>query len=57
MYLFQKYVNNGSRLFLGLSKVPEVEEDALGAMDTVFVWFRFVHAVLVPIFIFVMHKG
>ena len=40
-----------------LIQVPEVEEDALGPMDTVFVWLRFVHSALVPILIFILHKG
>ena len=44
-------------LFLVPFQVPEVEEDTLGPMDTVFVWFRYVHAMLVPILIFILHKG
>ncbi len=39
------------------SQVPEVEEDTLGPMDTVFIWLRYLHAALVPIFIFLLHKG
>jgi len=36
--------------------VPEVAEDNIGTVDTVFVWLRFIHAVLVPLVIFVLHK-
>ena len=38
------------------SLVPEIKEDFLGAMDTVFVWMRFIHSALVPIVIFILHK-
>ena len=37
-------------------KIPEVRTDFLGFMDTIFVWFRYIHFTIVPILIFAVHK-
>ena len=36
--------------------VPEVTEDFLTPVDTVFVWLRYIHFALAPIVIFIIHK-
>jgi len=37
-------------------RVPEVKEDFLGLHDSVVVWLRFLHAALVPLLVFAVHK-
>lgn len=37
-------------------QVPEVSGDHLGTVDGVVVWLRYIHAVVVPILIFLFHK-
>ena len=37
-------------------KLPEVRTEFLGFMDTIFVWFRYIHFTIVPIIIFAIHK-
>ena len=36
--------------------VYDVNEEHLNELDTAFVWLRYIHAVVVPILIFVIHK-
>ena len=36
--------------------IPEIRTDFLGFMDTVFVWFRYLHFTIVPMIIFAIHK-
>ena len=36
--------------------IPEIRTDFLGFMDTVFVWFRYIHFTIVPMIIFAIHK-
>ena len=37
-------------------KIPEVRAHFLGVADTVFVWFRYLHFMIVPLIIFAIHK-
>jgi len=37
-------------------RVPEVHEDFLGPHDAAVVWLRFIHAALVPVLVFAVHK-
>ena len=36
--------------------LPEVRTPNLGFVDTVFVWFRYIHFTIVPMIIFLIHK-
>ena len=36
--------------------LPEVRTQNLGFVDTVFVWFRYIHFTIVPMIIFLIHK-
>ena len=36
--------------------VYDVNEEHLNELDTAFVWLRYIHAVVVPILIFAIHK-
>ena len=36
--------------------LPEVRTQNIGFVDTLFVWFRYIHFTIVPIIIFLIHK-
>ena len=37
-------------------EIPEVRTNFVGFIDTIFVWFRYIHFTIVPIIIFAIHK-
>ena len=39
-----------------MMNIPEVRTSFLGFIDTIFVWFRYIHFTIVPILIFLIHK-
>ena len=48
--------NNNCIITVDNLSLPEVRTKNLGFVDTVFVWFRYIHFTIVPIIIFLVHK-